>query len=195
MSILGSTRPNAVLFRRGHRLALFVATLLIAVAASSPATAQRFVVEEFFNGPVRLVGDLWIAGRGTRRLTVDINGTWNGRTLTLYEVYETSEGKRGKQTWKLEKTGPNRFVGSRTNLLGPAVMTVAGNQTLRVYTSMETVSGVRLPVSFIDRMTMLPDGVVRCVSKGFLGGLPVVSAEVYLARPAEQHLLAGHLAK
>jgi len=167
--------------------------LVLASMFAATSMARDFVVEEFFNGPVLLRGDLWIAGRGTRELTVNIGGEWDGKVLTLYEDYKTSEGVTGKQTWTLTKTGTNRFIGSRDKLLGKATMTVSGNQTLRLYTAMENFKGQDVPVSFVDRMTLFDDGVVRCISMGFLAGVPVTRAEVYLARPGQQHLLSNYL--
>lgn len=175
---------------------IWLVLAFISLAASVvPSRAQQFNVEEFFDGQVVLRGDLWIAGRGTRKIAVDINGKWNGRELVLYEEYKTSEGTSGKQTWKLVKTGANKFVGSRTNLIGKASLTVHGDRTLRLYTSLENFKGQQVPVYFIDRMTLFPDGIVRCVSMGFLAGIPVTRALVYMAKRSQSDLLASYTEK
>ncbi len=99
-------------------------TLLTACATppEAPATARStLVLEEFFPGRTTGEGVFVNAWSGARRpFEVTIDGTWDGRTLTLVEDFVFADGERDRKTWTFVRTAPGVYSGTREDVVGTA---------------------------------------------------------------------------
>jgi len=85
-------------------------------------TSPEFKIEEYFAGRTKAWGifeDRF--GNLKRQFTVDIEGTWDGETLTLVEDFVYADGETDQRIWKIRKTGPGRYVGTADDIEGEAV--------------------------------------------------------------------------
>ena len=55
-------------------------------------------------------------GNVRRQFTVDIDGTWDGKTLTLTEDFIFGDGETETRVWSIEKIAPASYVGLPTML-------------------------------------------------------------------------------
>ncbi len=88
----------------------------------------RLVLEDYFSGQTRAWGifeDRF--GNLKRQFTVDIEGTWDGETLTLVEDFVYADGETDQRIWTLTKTGENRYEGTAADVTGVARGQTAGN--------------------------------------------------------------------
>ena len=90
-------------------------------APPSPPPSDAFVLEDFFPG--RTVGqgsfvNSWTGSQ--RRFDVVIEGSWDGRTLTLVEDFAYDDGERDRKTWRLERQSPGVYTGTREDVVGTA---------------------------------------------------------------------------
>ncbi len=78
-------------------------------------------LEEFFDGPVVAHGQFQdLFGTVRRRFVVDIDSTWDGKTLTLDENFVYEDGSTENRTWTLVKTGPETWQGTAPGVIGIA---------------------------------------------------------------------------
>lgn len=86
----------------------------------SAAATRPFVVERDLVGASVARGE-FRAITGTRRgFTANLNGTWDGATLTLVEDFAYDDGERDRKTWHLTRVAPGRFTGTREDVVGEA---------------------------------------------------------------------------
>ena len=112
-------------------LSILAALLLAACASPTPrdyaAERPALDMKAYFNGKVDgwgMVQDR--SGKVTRRMTVEITGTWNGDTGTLDERFTYADGKKESRVWTLRKQG-ERYVGTAADVIGEAAGEAAGN--------------------------------------------------------------------
>lgn len=127
------------------------------IAAREP----RFRIEEYFPGRTRAWGIFQDRfGRLRRQFTVDIDGTWNGETLTLVENFIYNDGKNERRTWKIRKTGAHRYQGTADGVIGLAEGKCCGNALNWHYRFALHVGNSTWKVTFDDWMFLQPDGVM-----------------------------------
>ncbi|MEI6204413.1 MAG: DUF3833 family protein, partial [Enhydrobacter sp.] len=81
-----------------------------------PAT---LVLENFFSGPMRAEGSFVNAwSRSRRGIVIDMVPAWDGKLLSLDERFVYSDGETDHKTWRLEKTGPGTYAGTREDMIG-----------------------------------------------------------------------------
>jgi hypothetical protein len=108
----------------GISVTLMFATLVSACATRPPApeaAASEFIIERDLVGQSVARGEFRSITGVRRGFTAQLNGTWNGRTLTLVEDFEFDDGERDRKTWRLERVAPGRYVGAREDVVGEAV--------------------------------------------------------------------------
>ena len=72
------------------------------------------VLEDYFQGKTRAFGlfeDRF--GNVRNQFVVDIDGTWDGKTLILDEDFVYMNGDTEYRRWEIEKTGPNHYLVQR----------------------------------------------------------------------------------
>jgi hypothetical protein len=122
---------------------LAAAALLTALAACAgrPDLADhadagpQMVLEEYFDGPLTAEGvfqDRFGAVR--RKFVVDIEGDWDGETLTLDERFVYEDGSTERRVWRLRKTGERTWTGTAEGVVGEATGEVRGDAFTWAYT-------------------------------------------------------------
>lgn len=145
----------------------FAAILLIGLLAGcvgrpaleDPALSSRALnLEEYFDGELRAWGQFQDRfGNVSRRFTVDIDGEWDGETLTLTEDFVYEDGSTEQRVWTLEKTGPDSWEGTAPGVIGTAQGQEQGAAFNWRYTIDLPVPDGTLRVSFDDWMWLLDD--------------------------------------
>lgn len=115
-------------------------------------------LEEFFDGPVVAHGQFQdVFGTVRRRFEVAIDGTWDGKTLTLDENFVYEDGSTENRLWSLQKTGPDSWQGTAPGVLGLASGIERGDTFNWRYRIDLPVPDGTLRVGFDDWMWLLSD--------------------------------------
>lgn len=86
----------------------------------SASSATPFVAERDLVGASVARGEFRAITGVRRGFTAQLNGAWDGSTLTLVEDFVYDDGERDRKTWHLRRTGPGRFTGTREDVVGEA---------------------------------------------------------------------------
>jgi hypothetical protein len=126
-----------------------------------------FELEEFFDGKVEAKGQFQdVFGTVRRRFDVQIDGTWDGRTLTLVEDFVYEDGSTEQRIWTLEKTGPETWRGTAPGVIGQAVGEERGDTFNWTYKIDLPVPDGTLRVSFDDWMWQLSE--TRVLNRAYM---------------------------
>ena len=122
-------------------------------------TEPKLVPEEYFAGEMKAWGlSQDRPGAVKRQFVVDINASWDGSKLTLVEDFTYDDGETEQRPWVLEKQSEGRYTGTAGNVIGPAIIEVAGNAMNLRYTFDLEAGGKTYRVDFNDWMFLQPDG-------------------------------------
>jgi Protein of unknown function (DUF3833) len=107
-------------------------TALLAACATRPGLPAETAASAVFRPEVTLAGTSY--GRGAfrsitgvkREFVVELNGAWDGQTLTLREEFRYLDGVRETKTWRLTRVGEGRYRGTREDVVGEATGFVDG---------------------------------------------------------------------
>ena len=136
-------------------------------------------LEEFFEGDVLATGQFQdIFGTVRRRFDVVINGTWDGRTLTLVEDFAYADGTTEQRVWTLEKTGPDTWQGTAPGVIGVATGEERGDTFNWRYEIDLPVPDGTLRVTFDDWMWLLNDN--RVLNRAYMKRFGVDIGEVII---------------
>lgn len=137
-------------------------SLTAAGCATAPeaAGARKLTLEEFFPGRVMARGTFVNAFTGdTRGLTVEIDGSFDGRTLTLVEDFAYDDGERDKKTWHFTRTGERTYTGTREDVIGTAKAFPDGDaMRLEYVVALKTEAWGEIHVRFRDVLALQADG-------------------------------------
>ncbi|MBV6631453.1 MAG: DUF3833 domain-containing protein [Alphaproteobacteria bacterium] len=159
-------------------------------------TEPKLIPEEYFLGPMKAWGLFQDrSGAVKRQFVVDLNGEWDGETLTLTEDFAYDDGQTERRVWRLTKTGENTYTGSADSVVGPARVVVAGNAMNLAYTFALEVGGRTYHVDFDDWMFLQPDGE-RMINRATVTkfGLRVGEVTVFFDK-SEGAIAAGQTAE
>ncbi|MEL6680795.1 MAG: DUF3833 domain-containing protein [Pseudomonadota bacterium] len=142
------------------RAIAIAATLLLAACHGRPELEDYaedgppLVLEEYFAGDLTAWGVFQDRfGDVRRQFVVDLEGTWDGTTLTLVEDFVYDDGEEEQRIWRLTKSGPDTWQGSAAGVIGPATGEIAGNAFNWTYTiDLPIGDGETMVVSFDDWM-------------------------------------------
>jgi len=128
-------------------------------AAAPPS--QRLVLEEALIG--RTLGEgafvNTITG-GETKFSVVIEGDWDGKVLTLVEVFTYADGSTDRKTWRLTKTGEGTYQGVREDVVGEAMVRQDGAAVrLDYHVALATGLGA-IEVRFRDLLYLNEDGTI-----------------------------------
>ena len=119
---------------------------------------RQLNLEEFFDGRLTAYGQFQdVFGTVRRRFTVDIEGTWDGETLTLVEDFVYEDKSTERRVWTLTKTGPDSWEGTAPGVIGVATGQEKGDTFNWQYTIDLPVPDGTLRVTFDDWMWLLSD--------------------------------------
>ena len=146
----------------------------------------RLVLEEYFEGRTLAAG-LFQDRFGTvrRQFTVEIDGSWDGETLTLVEDFDYSDGETERRVWTLKKLDGHKYEGTAEGVVGIANGAAYGNAFNWVYTFDLKVGDGTWRVDFDDWMFLQPGGVL--INKATVSKWGVTIGEVTLSfhKPAQ----------
>jgi hypothetical protein len=154
-------------------------------ALDDPALSEKELeLEEFFAGDLVAHGQFQdVFGTVRRRFVVDVEGTWDGRTLTLREDFVYEDGATERRVWRLQKTGEETWIGRAEGVQGVARGEERGDTFNWRYTidlpipaadgSVET-----LRVSFDDWMWLLSED--RLLNRAYLTRFGVYIGDVVI---------------
>jgi len=146
-------------------LLLFSITLLTGCSGMKPedfaGNEPRFLIEEYFVGKTKAWGIFQDRfGKLRRQFVVDIEGTWDGETLTLVEDFVYDNGETEQRTWRIRKTGEHSYDGSAEGVIGIAEGQSFGNVLNWRYRFALKVGDSTWDVAFDDWMFLQGDGVM-----------------------------------
>ncbi len=115
-------------------------------------------LEEYFEGRVIAHGQFQdLFGTVSRRFVVDMNGEWDGKTLTLTEDFTYSDGYEEQRVWTLTKTGEDTWSGTADGVIGEALGTEKDDTFNWKYRIDLPLPDGSVKVSFDDWMWRLDD--------------------------------------
>ena len=148
--------------------------LLLAACSGRPSlddpklSDRQLNLEEFFEGDLAAYGQFQdILGNVSRRFEVDIEGTWDGETLTLVEDFVYEDGSTERRVWTLVKTGEQTWEGTAPGVIGTALGEERGDTFNWAYTiDLPVAGGETVRVSFDDWMWLLTED--RLLNKAYM---------------------------
>lgn len=167
------------------RLFLLPLVLLLAACVGRPSLdapsmgGPDLALEEFFDGRTVAYGQFQDRfGEVRRRFQVEVEGTWDGETLTLIEDFAYSDGVTEQRVWTLRKTGPDTWAGTAPGVIGGATGEIRGDTFHWSYSIdlPEASGGFR--ADFDDWMWRLDDG--RLLNRAYISRFGVDLGEVII---------------
>lgn len=141
---------------------------------------RTFNLEEFFDGRVLAQGQFQdVFGTVRRRFDVEVNGTWDGQTLTLVEDFVYEDKSTEQRIWTLRKTGPETWEGTAPGVIGQASGEERGDTFNWRYTIDLPVPDGTLRVTFNDWMWMLSEN--RVLNRAYMKKFGVDIGEVIIS--------------
>ena len=121
----------------------------------------RLLIEDYFAGQTQAWG-IFQDRFGTlrRQFRVDIDGTWDGETLTLVEDFVYDDGETEQRIWRIKKTGEHGYEGRADGVIGVAEGLAYGNALNWKYKFALKVGDSTWNVSFDDWLFLQDDRVL-----------------------------------
>ncbi len=171
------------------RWMILVAALALAGCAGRPGPTDELLsdralnLEEFFDGPVTAHGQFQDAfGTVRRRFVVEIDSTWDGRTLTLDENFVYEDGSTENRLWTLQKTGDQTWQGTAPGVIGVASGTERGDTFNWRYRIDLPVPEGTLRVDFDDWMWLLTDDRLLNIAYMRRAGVTIGQVVIFFER-------------
>lgn len=169
------------------RASLLACAALLSACASRPpppiaASGVTFAIERDLAGARVARGEFRSITGARRAFTAYLNGEWDGRTLTLVEDFVFDDGERDRKTWRLERTGPGRYAGTREDVVGTAMGFQDGAVFRLEYDVVLPSEGGRgLRVRFRDVLAFGKDGDILNNANVSWFGLRVARVELVIS--------------
>jgi len=167
-----------------YALAALIMTGLVA-CSGKPDRGDKILsdrelnLEEFFEGRTVAYGQFQdLFGNVARRFEVQINGTWDGKTLTLVEDFDYDDGAVEQRIWTLEKTSDTTWRGTAPGVLGEATGVEHGDTFNWRYKIDLPIKEGTMRVAFDDWMWLLSDD--RLLNRAYVTRYGVRIGEVIL---------------
>lgn len=152
------------------------------VPAETPRTAH-FLPEEDLAGRSYGKGEFRSITGVRRAFDVELNGAWDGSTLTLVEDFRYADGVNERKTWRLTKTADGRYRGVREDVVGEALGYVDGAVFRLEYTmAIPKKDGGARKVQFRD--VLAEDGAGGVINRANVSwfGIPVGNVDLKTSR-------------
>ena len=168
------------------RQLLVVATLILVAGCSSMKAEDfagkepRLLIEDYFAGSTKAWG-IFEDRFGTlrRQFEVDIEGTWDGETLTLVEDFLYDDGETERRIWRIKKLDEHRYEGEADGVIGIAEGRAYGNALNWRYDFALKVGDDTWNVAFDDWMYLQSDGIL--INRAEVTKFGIALGEVTLA--------------
>ena len=147
---------------------LVLVAVLIGISGCSNMKPEDFAgreptlsIEDYFAGRTKAWGIFQDRfGRLRRQFEVDIEGTWDGETLTLVEDFLYDDGETEQRVWRIKKMGEHAYEGQAAGVIGIAKGLGYGNALNWNYRFALKVGDETWNVTFDDWLFLQPDGVL-----------------------------------
>jgi hypothetical protein len=180
-ALLGALIVIALLALR-NRLASFQAQAPEDYAGKGPA----FDLRRHLAGPIQCEGVIFgPTGRVTSRFVADMEGTWNGATGTLAEVFRYDSGTVQHRAWTLALGAEGRIVATAPDVVGQGTGRVAGPSVLLRYRIRLTPEAGGHVLDVTDWMYLMENGTIMNRSQFRKFGIKVAEL-VATMRPAPE---------
>ena len=168
-----SPRPNANINRINKMRnnvnrwfpAMIAGSILSACASppefAAPVASNTLVLEDTLTGQT-LGEEVFINSQtgAATTFSVVINGTWDGKVLTLVEDFNFGDGSKDRKTWHITKTDAGRYQGTREDVLGSADLRQDGKAVrIDYYVTLRTGLGAN-NVRFRDLLYLQDDRTI-----------------------------------
>ncbi len=121
----------------------------------------RLLIEEYLAGQTKAWGIFQDRfGKLRRQFEVDINGTWDGETLTLVEDFLYDDGETEQRIWRIQRRGDHSYEGRADGVIGVAAGKAYGNALYWTYDFALKVGDGTWNVTFDDWLFLQSDGVL-----------------------------------
>ena len=119
------------------------------------------LIEDYFAGRTTAWGIFQDRfGRLRRQFKVEIDGTWDGETLTLVEDFLYDDGETEQRVWHITKQDAHAYRGRAEGVIGDAEGTAYGNALQWRYRFALKVGDDTWKVTFDDWLFLQSDGVL-----------------------------------
>ncbi|MGB0497823.1 MAG: DUF3833 domain-containing protein [Rubricella sp.] len=140
---------------------------LLAACSGRPSLDTAYpepelVLEAYFDGDLIAHGQFQdLFGEVRRRFVVEIDGTWDGETLTLVEDFVYEDGSTEQRIWTLMPTGPDTWEGTAPGVIGTAEGRLNGSAFNWEYViDLPLADGETMRVGFDDWMWLIDEDVL-----------------------------------
>jgi hypothetical protein len=139
----------------------------------------RLLIEQYFDGRTKAWGIFQNRfGQLRRQFEVDIEGTWDGETLTLVEDFLYDDGETEQRVWHITKGSEHAYEGRAEGVIGVAEGLAYGNALNWSYQFALKVGEGTWNVAFDDWLFLQSDGVL--INRAELSKFGVKLGEVTL---------------
>lgn len=137
-------------------------------------------LEEYFVGKLKAYGQFQTRfGEVKRRFVVDIDGRWDGSTLTLNESFVYDDGETEQRVWTLEKTADGGWQGRAGGVVGSAAGRGAGNAFNWQYDFDLPTDDGTMRLHFDDWLFLQQDGVL--INRAYVSKFGITVGEVIIS--------------
>jgi len=136
-------------------------TKAIDARSNDPSEQYSWSLEEYFQGRTYAWGlfeDRF--GKVRRQFTVQVDGHWDGETLTLHEYFLYDDHKTETRTWIIHKHDNACYRGAFGEIVGDAKGRIKGNTLSWKYTMNLKIGERTWRVNFDDQMHLQPNGIM-----------------------------------
>ena len=117
-------------------------------------------LEQYFAGKLKAYGQFESFGEVKRRFVVDIDGTWDGTTLTLHEDFVYDDGETETRIWTITRSADGGWEGRADGVVGLASGRGAGNAFNWRYDFDLATDDGPMRLHFDDWLFLQEDGVL-----------------------------------
>lgn len=136
-------------------------------------------IGEYFAGSTRAWGIVQdYSGELQRQFTVDIDGDYDGDTLTLDESFVFADGETDQRVWTFKRIDAHHWVGRASDVEGEVDARQYGNAFHMRYPLDIEISGRTISFTMDDWMYLQPDG--RLINRTAMRKFGVTLGEITL---------------
>lgn len=169
-------------------LSVTLLAVTMSACATRPATPgmpiETFSLTRDLLGKTVGVGNFSAINGTNRDFTAFMNGSWDGKVMTLVEDFEFADGVKERKTWQLTQLPNGEFSGVREDVVGKARGYQDG-KAFRLEYIMAIPNDDGSPgrkVRFRDVLVKLSDGAIRNDATVGLWGLQVGTVTLTIRR-------------
>ena len=180
--------PKTWLSRTWHVASLTLLTFILSSCAFKPPTPSgpldKFTLQTDLVGKTVGTGNFSAIDGTSRDFTAYMDGSWDGKSLTLIEDFEYADGVKERKTWTFTQLPNGEFSGVREDVVGTA-RGYQDNKAFRLDYTMAIPNEDGTPgrkVSFKDVLVKLPNGDIKNDANVGLWGARVGSVSLIISR-------------